>query len=541
MLGDMQNWEPNVASIIEYAGDIYPKTEVVSKLVNGSVHRTNYGEIKIRSRKLGSKLVKDGYKPGDILATLALNTHRHLEAYYGISGIGAITHTLNFRLHPEQAVYIINHAEDKVIFVEAPFIPLLEALQDKIPSVEKFIVFCDKEEMPETSLKNCVSYEEYIEDGDDNFEWPKLPDDAACGLCYTSGTTGNPKGVLYSHKSTILHAISAAAPKTLKVQPDDSSLVVVPMFHVMAWGVPYYAPMYGIKIVMPGMAMDGQSLYEMCENEKVTIAFGVPTVWMQLLGYCRENNLVLNSMESTVIGGSAVTVAMIKEFDQKHNVTVIQGWGMTEMSPLGTTNFPTPEMDEMPDEKKYALQVKAGRPVFGVEMKIVDDKGATLPNDGVAYGRLLVRGPWIIKKYFKSEESAVDADNWFDTGDISSIDPDGYMAIVDREKDVIKSGGEWISSIDLENVIANHPDVLQTAVVGIPHPKWDERPLLFIVSNSGNEFDRSELDDLMLEKFEKWQLPDDVVFLKELPIGATGKVKKIDLRQEYTDHYMKEA
>ena len=538
LLGDMQDWKPNVASIIEYAADIYPETEVVSKLVSGEVHRTNYKEVCVRSRKLASKLIQDGYKQGDVIATLALNTFRHLEAYYGVSGMGAVVHTLNFRLHPEQAVYIINHAEDKVIFVEAPFVPILEALQENLSTVEKYIVFCNKDEMPETSLKNCLSYEEYIEDGDENFVWPDLPDNAACGLCYTSGTTGNPKGVLYSHKSTILHAISAAGPKALKIEGDDSVLMVVPMFHVMAWGVPYYGAIYGLKIVMPGMAMDGESLYEMCKEEDVTLAFGVPTVWMQLLGYCRENNVVLESMNSTVIGGSAVTVAMIKEFDQVHGVTVLQGWGMTEMSPLGTTNFPTPEMEQMSDDEKYAIQVKAGRPVFGVEMKIVDSDGNTLPNDGKASGSLLVRGPWIIKKYFKAEEDAVDKDGWFDTGDISSIDPDGYMSIVDREKDVIKSGGEWISSIDVENAVASHPDVMQTAVVGIPHPKWDERPLLFVVSNSGNEINREELDELMLKKFEKWQLPDQVVFLKELPIGATGKVKKIDLREEYKEHYM---
>ena len=536
MISDMQKWTPNVASIIEHAKNIYPEQEVVSRMVSGEIHKTNYKEVCIRSRKLASALEKDGYKKGDVLATLALNTYRHLEMYYGISGMGAITHTLNFRLHPEQAVYIINHAEDKIIFVETPFIPMMEALKDQLGCVEKYIILCDQSEMPETTLKNAISYEEYIESGDENYEWPAMDDDAACGLCYTSGTTGNPKGVLYAHKSNILHA--QAALTGLTISPDESILMVVPLFHVLAWGTPYFAPMFGLKLVMPGMQMEGEPLYDLIEKEEVTLAFGVPTVWMGLLSYCRDNNKILNSVKNTVIGGSALSLAILKEFDEVHDVNVIQGWGMTEMSPLGTSNFLTEEMKKMSKEDRYAVQLKQGRPMYGIELKVVDDSGNELPKDGESQGHLLVRGPWVLQKYFKAEKDAVDKDGWFDTGDISVLDQDGYMTIKDRAKDVIKSGGEWISSIDVENAVASHPDVMQTAVVGIPHPKWDERPLLFVVSNSGNEINREELDELMLKKFEKWQLPDQVVFLKELPIGATGKVKKIDLREEYKEHYM---
>ena len=536
MIGDMQKWAPNVASIIEHAKQFHPEKEVISRMVSGDIHRTNYDEVCIRSRKLASVLVKDGYKEGDVIATLALNTYRHLEMYYGISGMGAVTHTLNFRLHPEQAVYIINHAEDKIIFVEAPFVPILEALKDQLKTVEKYIILCDESEMPDTQLKNAISYESYIEDGDENYEWPQLKDDAACALCYTSGTTGNPKGVLYSHKSNILHA--QASLTAMLIKPSDSILMVVPLFHVLAWGIPYYGPMFGLKLVMPGMQMEGEPLYDLIDREDVSLAFGVPTIWMGLLAYCRENNKILTSVKNTIIGGSALSLSTLQEFDEVHDVNVIHAWGMTEMSPLGTTNVPTLEMESMSKDEKYTIQLKQGKPIDGVELKVVDDTGNDLPHDGESQGHLLVRGPLMLQKYFKADNDAVDKDGWFDTGDISVLDQDGYMTIKDRAKDVIKSGGEWISSIDLENAAFGHPEVAEACVVGIPHPKWDERPMLFIVTSTGEEIDKQSILDFLASKVAKWWLPDEIIFLNELPHGATGKLQKFELRDEYTNYYM---
>ena len=536
MIGDMQRWTPNVASIIEHAKEFHPKKEVISRMVSGDIHRTNYEEVCIRSRKLASALEKDGYKKGDVIATLALNTYRHLEMYYGISGMGAICHTLNFRLHPEQAVYIINHADDKIIFCEVPFIPIMEGLKDQLPCVEKYIILCDEADMPETGLKNAISYEEYISSGDEDYVWPALDDDAACGLCYTSGTTGNPKGVLYSHKSNILHAQASLV--GMPIGPDEAILMVVPLFHVLAWGIPYYGPMHGSKLVMPGMQMEGEPLYDLIDKEKVTLAFGVPTIWMGLLAYCRDNNKILTSVKNTIIGGSALSLPTLQEFDEVHDVNVIHAWGMTEMSPLGTINVTTTEMDKMSKEEKYAIQLKQGKPIYGVELKVVDDTGAELPKDGESQGHLMVRGPWILQKYFKAEKDAVDQDGWFDTGDISVLDQDGYMIIKDRAKDVIKSGGEWISSIDLENAAFGHPDIAEACVVGIPHPKWDERPMLFVVTNNGESIEKESILEFLGSRVAKWWLPDEIIFLKELPHGATGKLQKFELRDEYNNYYM---
>ena len=536
MIGDMQRWTPNVASIIEHAKEFHPTKEVISRMVSGDIHRTNYDEVCIRSRKLASALEKDGYKKGDVIATLALNTYRHLEMYYGISGMGAICHTLNFRLHPEQAVYIINHADDKIIFCEVPFIPIMEGLKDQLPCVEKYIILCDEADMPETGLKNAISYEEYISNGDEDYVWPALDDDAACGLCYTSGTTGNPKGVLYSHKSNILHAQASLV--GMPIGPDEAILMVVPLFHVLAWGIPYYGPMHGSKLVMPGMQMEGEPLYDLIDKEKVTLAFGVPTIWMGLLAYCRDNNKILTSVKNTIIGGSALSLPTLQEFDEVHDVNVIHAWGMTEMSPLGTINVTTTEMDKMSKEEKYAIQLKQGKPIYGVELKVVDDTGAELPKDGESQGHLMVRGPWILQKYFKAEKDAVDQDGWFDTGDISVLDQDGYMIIKDRAKDVIKSGGEWISSIDLENAAFGHPDIAEACVVGIPHPKWDERPMLFVVTNNGEPIEKESILEFLGSRVAKWWLPDEIIFLKELPHGATGKLQKFELRDEYNNYYM---
>ena len=535
---NMQDWNQNVGSIIDYAQRIFPDVEIVTRNLNGVISKTNYGEVGRRAKKLGSALEKYGIKHGQNVGSLALNTYRNMEMYYGISGMGAVMHTINFRLHPEQIVYIINHAENRIIFIESVFAPLLEAIQDNCPTVEQYVVLCSKEEMPETKLKNAVSYEEFIEDGDENYQWPTLGEDAPCGLCYTSGTTGNPKGVLYSHKSTLLHAWAGSSANGLGLDKDDSILMVVPMFHVMGWGLPYIGAMNGIKLVLPGMGMDGAALVELIQKEEVTLAFGVPTIWLGLLGYCKENNIKLDTVKQTVIGGSAVPYSMIKQFDEEHDVNVVQGWGMTETSPLATANIRTKAMEAMSKEERYKLQTKQGKPVYGVELKIVDDDGKQLPEDGEAFGKLLIRGPWVNKRYYKFDEDAIDADGWFDTGDISSIDPDGYMTIVDRAKDVIKSGGEWISSVDLENAAQGHPDVTQACVIGVAHPKWDERPLLLVVP-ANDKKDKESIFEYLEDKIAKWWKPDDIVFVDELPIGATGKVLKIDLREQYKDHLMK--
>jgi fatty-acyl-CoA synthase len=390
--------------------------------------------------------------------------------------------------------------------------------------------------MPETGLKNAISYEEYINSGDEDYVWAEMDDDAACGLCYTSGTTGNPKGVLYSHKSNILHA--QASLNGMPISSDETILMVVPLFHVLAWGIPYYGPMNGSKLVMPGMQMEGEPLYDLIDREKVTLAFGVPTIWMGLLAYCRDNNKILTSVRNTIIGGSALSLPTLQEFDEVHDVNVIHAWGMTEMSPLGTVNTPTPEMENMSKDEKYAIQLKQGKPIYGVELKVVDDAGIELPKDGESQGHLMVRGPWILQKYFKAEKDAVDQDGWFDTGDISVLDGDGYMIIKDRAKDVIKSGGEWISSIDLENAAFGHPDITEACVVGIPHPKWDERPMLFVVTNDGEPIEKESILEFLGSRVAKWWLPDEIIFLKELPHGATGKLQKFELRDEYNNYYM---
>tara|TARA_B100001057_G_scaffold78576_1_gene73695 strand:+ start:11460 stop:13118 length:1659 start_codon:yes stop_codon:yes gene_type:complete len=535
---NMQDWSKNVASIIEYAGHIFPEVEVITRELSGKITKSNYKNISIRSKKLASALEKHGIKQEQCVGSLALNTFRNMEMFYGISGMGAIMHTINFRLHPEQIVYIINHAENKLIFIEPVFAPLLEAIQDKLPTVEKYVVLCSKEEMQESKLKDAVSYEEFIADGDEEFVWPDLKDDAPCGLCYTSGTTGNPKGVLYSHQSTLLHAWAGSSANGLGLKKEDSILMVVPMFHVNGWGLPYLAPMNGIKLVLPGMGMDGAALTELIQNENVTFAFGVPTIWLGLLNYCKENNIKLDSIKETIIGGSAVPYSMIKQFDEDHDVNVVQGWGMTETSPLATANLKTPEMEKMAKDEMYQLQTKQGKPIYGVQLKIVDDEGNRLPEDGKAFGRLLIKGPWIIKRYYKHDADAVDAEGWFDTGDISTIDADGYMTIVDRAKDVIKSGGEWISSVDLENAAVGHPEVVEACVIGVAHEKWDERPLLIVIP-ANKELTKESVYDFLDGKIAKWWKPDDVVFVEELPHGATGKLLKTDLREKYANHLIK--
>ncbi len=539
MHGLMMDTPLLISSIAEHALKNYAKREIVSITADNPRHRYTIGECIARSKQLANALDKLGLNRGDRVATVAWNDYRHLEAYYAISGAGYVCHTINPRLFPEQLVFIINHAEDRWIITDPMFVPLLEAIADKIGGVEGFIVLTDDAHMPVTSLNNAVCYETLIGAESNAYDWPQLDERAASALCYTSGTTGDPKGVLYSNRSTILHAYATLGPDVLCLSSRDSILPVVPLFHVNAWGIPYSAFIVGARLVLPGPKMgDGETLYQLLEHEDVTLALGVPTVWLALLQYTAKAGKRLDKLERTCIGGAAVPRSMIKEFRDQHDVEVRQGWGMTEMSPLGTVNVIKAGLETLSAEQKLDLATKAGRGLFGVEMRIVDDDGRVLPWDGEAYGALQVRGPWICSDYFKLEGSAGahTDDDWFGTGDVATIDPEGYMAITDRTKDVIKSGGEWISSIELENTAMGHPAVAEAAVIGIAHPKWSERPLLVVVKDKGQTLTRDEMLGWFDGKVATWWIPNDVVFVAELPHTATGKVKKIELRRQFADY-----
>ena len=539
MRGLMMNTPLLISSIAEHAAAYHGGREIVSVTADNPRHRYTYGDCIKRAKKLANALGGLGARPGDRVATLAWNDYRHLEAYYGISGAGYVCHTINPRLFPEQLVFIINHAEDRWIFTDVMFVPLLEAIADKIPKVEGFVVMTDEAHMPETKLSNVTCYESLIADESEEFDWPELDEQTASALCYTSGTTGDPKGVLYDHRSTVLHAYAAVTPDIMNLSSHDSVLPVVPLFHVNAWGVPYAAFMAGCKLVMPGPKMgDGEALYELLESEGVTLALGVPTVWLALLQYCASAGKRLDTLERTLIGGAAVPRSMIQEFRDEHGVDARQGWGMTETSPLGVANSLKAGLEHLSPEEQLDLATKAGRGIFGCELRIVDDEGNELPWDGEAYGALQVRGPWICSDYYKLDGGAGSHtdDGWFDTGDVATIDPEGYMAITDRTKDVIKSGGEWISSIELENTIMAHPAVAEAAVIGIAHPKWTERPLLVAVRAEGQDVSGEELLAYFEGKVAKWWIPTDVEFVDELPHTATGKVKKIELRQQFKDY-----
>jgi len=516
--------------------------EIVSRSVEGPIHRYNYSEANHRAKQLAQALEGLGMQLGDRVATLAWNGYRHLECYYGVSGIGAVLHTINPRLFPEQIVYIANHAEDRVLFTELTFVPLLEAIVDQLTSVEAIVIMTDREHMPQTSLPNALCYEELLAAQDGNFDWPSFDERTASSLCYTSGTTGNPKGVLYSHRSTLLHSFAVCSLDVLGLSSQDAVLPVVPMFHANSWGIAYAAPMCGAKLVLPGMGMDGASIYELLETEQVTLSAGVPTVWLMLLQYLQQNDKKLPHMTRTVIGGSAAPASMIETFEHDFDVTVIHAWGMTEMSPLGTTGNLKAKMADADYSEKLAYKSKQGRAIYGVDMKITDDDGVELPRDGVAFGHLMVRGPWITNGYFKGDGGQVldDAD-WFDTGDVATLDPEGYMQITDRSKDVIKSGGEWISSIDLENIAVGHPDVAEAAVIGVAHPKWDERPLLIIIRNEGSSVEGAEILKFMEGKIASWWMPDDVTFVDEIPHTATGKIQKLVLREQFAGYKLPTA
>ena len=542
MLGQMMKSSLMISGLIRHADNYHGDSEIVSRLPEGAIHRYTYRDAHRRSRQLANLLKALGVKMGDRVGTLAWNTHRHFEIYFGVSGIGAICHTINPRLFPEQITYIVNHAEDDYIFFDITFTKLIEALVPHCPKVKGWVAMCGHSHLPKTeNIPNLMAYDDLVNSHSDDYEWPEFDENTASSLCYTSGTTGNPKGVLYSHRSTLLHAYAAALPDGLNLSARDSVLPVVPMFHVNAWGLPYSVAMTGAKFVMPGAQLDGASLYELFEQEKVSISAGVPTIWLGLLQHLQTNKLRLSSVKRLVIGGSAAPPAMIRAFDEHYGITVLHAWGMTEMSPLGTANTFKLKHLALSAEEKDKIRVKQGRPLYGVEMKIVDGEGKLLPHDGKAFGDLLVRGPWITADYFKNDGKTPLVDGWFPTGDVATIDEDGYMQITDRSKDVIKSGGEWISSIDIENLAVAHPAVMEAAVIGVVHPKWDERPLLLVIKKPGMAVTRDEMLEFMSGKIAKWWMPDDVVFVDSLPHTATGKLLKTKLREEFRDYKLPTA
>lgn len=537
MLGLMQDWPLLAHTIIDHAARFHGERDVISRSVEGPIHRTNYREVRARSLKVAQKLSQDGYKMGDRIATMAWNTWRHLESWYGIMGIGAVYHTLNPRLFPEQIAWIMNDAEDKMLFVDLTFVKMIETIAPNVPSLEKIVILTDDAHMPETTLTNAVSYESYIADVDGDFVWHKFDENTAAGMCYTSGTTGDPKGVLYSHRSNVLHALTAVQPDMLDIGSSDRFMPVVPLFHANGWSSAFSVPLVGAAMIMPGPGMDGKSIYELLTTEKVTITAAVPTVWLMLLQDMEANNGSLPDLSHVVIGGSACPPAMIRKFQDNYDVRVMHAWGMTEMSPLGTVCSIKPDYAHLTGDDLIGVLSKQGHAPYLVEIKITDDENKELPWDAKTFGRLKVRGPAVSKGYFKGRGAdQFDDDGWFDTGDVAHMDQFGYMQITDRSKDVIKSGGEWISSIDIENLAVGHPDVAEAAVIGIEHPKWSERPLLIIIQKKGRNASKEDILGFLDGKIAKWWMPDDVAFVDEIPHTATGKIKKIALREQFAGY-----
>lgn len=541
MRGLMQDWPLLCHRILDHAATMHAERPIISRSIEGPTHKTTYREARRRALKVSQRLERDGAQLGDRVATLAWNTWRHFEAWYGIMGIGAVYHTINPRLFPDQIVWIINHAEDRVVMTDLTFVPLLEKLADRLPTVERYIVLTDAAHMPETSLKNAVSYETWIADADGDFAWKTFDENTAAGMCYTSGTTGHPKGVLYSHRSNVLHSMIATAGDAMGISSRDVVMPVVPMFHANCWGIALTAPMNGAALIMPGQKMDGASIYQMLDDYRVSCTAAVPTIWLMLLQHLESTDAKLPHLKRVIIGGSACPRAMTEKFERHYGVEVIHAWGMTEMSPLGSLCTIKPEYADLSGEALLDIKVKQGHAPFGVEMKITDDLGREQPWDGRTFGRLKVRGPSVARRYFKEDEDILDNEGFFDTGDVATIDTNGYMQITDRSKDIIKSGGEWISSIDLENLAVGHPKVAEAAVIGVRHPKWDERPLLIVVLKKGETAGKTEILNLMRGKVANWWLPDDVAFVDEIPHTATGKIQKTALRERFKDYILPET
>ena len=546
MLGLMQDQPLLISNLIEFADKHHGDGEVVSRRVEGDIHRYTWSDVARRSRQVANAL--DGMNLGfsDRVATLAWNGYRHLELYFGVSGSGRVLHTINPRLHPDQIAWIANHAEDQVLCFDMTFLPIIQAVHGKCSTVKHWVAMCDADKLPtDSGIANLISYEAWMGPQSPHYPWPVFDENTASSMCYTSGTTGHPKAALYSHRSTTLHAYAAALPDVMCISARDAILPVVPMFHVNAWGIPYSAALTGAKLVFPGPGMDGKSVYEMIENEGVTYAAGVPTVWQMLLTYMKPDGLKFSTLRRTVIGGSACPPAMIDAFRDDYGVEVLHAWGMTELSPLGTLCTLKNKHLTLPKEEQMKLLLKQGRAIYGVDMRIVNDAGEEQPHDGKAYGDLLVKGPWVVANYYKGEGSPLvkdkDGQSWFPTGDVATIDADGFMQITDRSKDVIKSGGEWISSIDIENIAVAHPAVLMAACIGVKHPKWDERPIVAVVKKPNAQVSREELLAFYEGKTAKWQIPDDVVFVDSIPLGATGKMLKTKLREQLKDYVLPSA
>ena len=521
-----------ISGVLEHAAAQHARQHVVSRETHGPLHRTTYADVARRARQLANALQALGLEPGHAVASIAWNNHRHLEAYYGVSGSGMVMHTCNPRLHPQQLVYILNHAEDRVVMFDSTFAPLIQGIAPHCPQVKAWVCLSDRANSPQIEGVQVLNYEDLIAPHSDHFVWPEFDERTGAVLCYTSGTTGNPKGVLYSHRAIVLNGTTGCMPDILNLSARETALPVVPMFHINAWCIPYAAMIAGSKLVLPGPKLDGPSLYELMEAEQVTLSAGVPTIWMGLIQHVEANGLRFSTMKRTAVGGSAMPKALIAKFNDVYGVEVRHGWGMTETTAVATMSQLGTEDIARPAEERHALVARQGKVVSGIEIKVVDENGATLPRDGRSQGELMVRGQWIVERYFKTDKTAL-VDGWFPTGDIATIDADGVMTIRDRTKDVIKSGGEWISSIDLENAAIGHPAVAMAAVIGVKHPKWDERPLLFIVRKPGQALEKAEILDFLAGRVAKWWVPEDVVFLESLPVGGTGKVQKNELRQNY--------
>ncbi|KUJ86051.1 long-chain fatty acid--CoA ligase [Ruegeria marisrubri] len=538
MLGQMMTQPLLISSLIDHAERYHGATEIWSVETSGGVTQSSWGETARNARRLGSALSKLVLEPQDRIGTIAWNNRRHLEIYYGVSGAGFVCHTINPRLFPEQLTYIINHAQDRVVFFDATFVPLVAALKDNLTEVRHFVLMGPRDEAALEQIPGLQFYDELIETGDENFEWPEFDENTASSLCYTSGTTGNPKGVLYSHRSTVLHSFASNTRDVIGYSAMDTVMPVVPMFHVNAWGSPYGCAMSGSRMVLPGPDLHGEALVSLIDKYGVTLAMGVPTIWQGLLAHAEKSGSKLASLERTVIGGAACPPSMIDTFREKYDVETVHAWGMSEMSPLGTANHPLAKHRDLPIEEQHRLRENQGRPPYGVELKIVDDDGNDLPNDGITQGDLMVRGHWVLTNYFRMEDQELLKDGWFATGDVATLDPDGYMTIRDRSKDIIKSGGEWISSVELENIAVAHPKLANAAVVGVSHPKWDERPLLVAVKAEGQDPTEEEILAFFEGKIASWQIPDKVVFVDALPLNATGKVLKRNLRDQFANVLM---